>query len=208
MPKPKRKSKRRSEMSNKELTAARAADKARIRYPKVDITQRDLDALNAMVDAVEKRPTYKKLIKRADTLHRGYSETRGRKGLRAVIQRLHIRAGRQLTALRIPLPHSHLITLKHEEHTKEMRFLMLEDLYAQHPETTLILLEFTHHEPFNLDIIIDGHLFTELLIKSNIPDFEERHRNLLILWEVALDCYPTCQVPPPFINPYSDTLNS
>ena len=75
MPKPKRKSKRRSEMSNKELTAARAADKARIRYPKVDITQRDPDALNAMVDAVEKRPTYKKLIKRVDTLHRGYSET-------------------------------------------------------------------------------------------------------------------------------------
>ena len=207
MPKSKRKSKLRSEMSEEERNEARAEDRARVWYPSVRCTQRDIDALNEAVTEVKKRPSYQELILLADRLHKGDHETRGSKGLRGAIQRLHLRAGRQLIAQRIPLSDSHLITIEHPEHVRDMRYHMLEDLYAQHPESTLILLEFTQHCPADLDLIIDGHLLAELLIKSTIENFEELHRQILTLWNVAIETYPTDRVPPPFFNPYSGNLN-
>ena len=148
MPKSKRKSKRRSEMTEEERNEARAEDRARVWYPSVRCTQRDLDALKESAAEVEKRPTYEKLLLLADRHHKGWSEPRGRKGIQGAIQRLHLRAGRQLMARRIPLSDSYLITIEHPEHIRDMRYHMLEDLYAQHPESTLILLEFTRHNPF------------------------------------------------------------
>ncbi len=199
MPKPRSKSKSRS---------SDVYDKSRTMIPTLDCTQKDLDAIEELRLEIAKLPTYKTLMERANDHYNIIPERRGRKGKTSPILRLILRAGNNLISRRIQSSESHLVTLRDPEYVKEMRCLMLEDLYAQHPESTLLLLHFTQHNPTDLDLIIDGYLLSEFLIKSNIDNFEELHRQIVTLWNVAIEACPADLAPAPFLNPYSDKIST
>ena len=223
MPKPRSKSKPRSEMSAVELEEARSVDainnSKRTSYSSFDCTQGELKSLNAIWDHVNNTPTLRALIIRADDHHRGRIENRGkttpikdRVVPRAAIQRLIIRSGISNLLLDFPMSiDDHLITLgDNHDHRRELRCYLLDYIHDQHPDATNTLLTFTAGNIEYLNTLIDGRLMSLLLIRPNTSDLNEwmsRCNSIEQLLSEFRSHMPTNPVALPFINPYSDKIS-
>ena len=224
MPKPKRKSKPRSEMTAKERADARAVDKAvnadRKTYPTFGCTQDELSALDGVWDYVNRTPTLRTLILRADARHRGREGGSGtatpikdKHIPRSTIQRLMVRSGLYNVILHLPTSHNEQLTpISNDAHRRDLRYHLLEYLHDQFKHETARLLAFSAGKPGHLDMLLDGRLMSMLLIKPDVSDMHEWTARLANI-EDSLYNFPL-RVPPkgeehqPFINPYSDTLNT
>lgn len=229
MPNSKRKSKPRSEMTAEELADARAVDKRTNKdtpaYPIFKCSAGELSSLNAIWDYVNSTPPLRALILRADDHHRGREGGSGKdtplkdKQIpRSTIQRLIVRSGLSNLLLDIPISiDHHLITLRGRDaharniYRRELRYLLLNYLHHQYPDATNALLTFSAGNPERLDMIIDYRLMSMLLIRpetSNLREWESRYLSVQSLVDQFRSHMPDNRDLLPFINPYSDTLNT
>lgn len=224
MPKPKRKSKPRSEMTAKERANARAVDKAvnagRTTYPTFGCTQDELSALDGVWNYVNRTPTLRALILRADDRHRGREGGSGtatpikdKHIPRSTIQRLMVRSGLYNVILHLPTSHNEQLTpINNHAHRRDLRYHLLEYLHDQFPYEANRLLAFSADNPDRLDMLLDGRLMSMLLIRPDASDLHEWSAQLSNIQD-ALYNFPL-HIPPkgeelrPFINPYSDALNT
>ena len=200
MPKSKRKSKPRKLMSPEELRLARIADakgNESPTFPSFRCHEVDLKALDTLTEFAESTPTYKALLLRTDDHHKGYAETRGKKGkggksgIKSAVQRLLVRSGTGNLFADIPINITPILTTLREPrdvYRRELRYLMLEYLHDQYPETALDLLTYHRGRPYDIDVIIDGRLMTSFLIKPDAGDLYEwdsYHEVISGLWDSA-----------------------
>ena len=223
MPNSKRKSKRRSEMPEEERRLSRIADTSgndTASYPLFRCTEDELSALNGIWNYVNNTPTLRALILRADDHHRGRKESRGtatpikdKHIPRSTIQRFIVRSGLYNVILTLPTSHhEQLALINNDAHRRDLRYHLLEYLHDQFPHEAARLLAFSTDEPERLDMLLDGRLMSMLLIRPDASDMHEWTARLSNI-EGSLYNFPL-HIPskghelPPFINPYSDALNT